>query len=236
MARTSLKWILGIIFTVIGFFIAGVVGVGYYNFLNNTGSFTNTLGGFISGIVIGSIFFVPGVILLILALIDVSHKAFDLRVSKLLEQYDRITPKDLADKANSREDKIEKSVSRIIEKGLLIVYFDKSTGEFVTQEGRSIAERVIGLIESKRRTTLEELSEETGMSFDELKRIIVGMEKRGLFKGTYDWRKGKILSEKAAAQLAKAKTKCPTCGASLKEPPLPGEEITCEYCGSVITG
>jgi len=232
MARTALKWIFGILFTVIGFFIASIPILGY---VANV-SWENSFGGMISGIVMGSIFFVPGIIFLILALIDVSHNAFDLRISKLLEEYDRISPPDLAIKARSNQDKIEKSVSRIIEKGLIIVYFDKATGEFVTQEGRAIAERVIGIIESKKRITLEELVIETGMTPDEIKRIVVGMEKRALFNGTYDWKSGKILSREGTRQLAIAETNCPHCGANLKEPPLKGEEIKCEFCGEIITG
>ncbi|MCK5298962.1 MAG: hypothetical protein KAJ76_08650 [Candidatus Heimdallarchaeota archaeon] len=232
MARTALKWILGILLTIAGFFIAGVVIIGYTMDV----SWENSFGGMISGIVMGSIFFVPGLIFIILALIDVSHNAFDLRISKILEENDRISPPDLAKKAHSNEDKIEKSVSRIIEKGLIIVYFDKATGEFVTQEGRAIAERVIGIIESKRRITLEDLVIETGMTPDEVKRIVVGMEKRGLFSGTYDWKSGKILSSDGARMLAKAETNCPHCGANLTEPPLKGEEIKCEFCGEIITG
>ena len=229
MARTAFKWILGLILTVIGFFVVGVVVVFYF-----TGR--NTLQGLISAIVIGSIAYIPGIILIILELIDGAHNAFDIRVSKLLEEYDRITPPELAKKARSREDRIEASVSRIIEKGLIIVYFDKATGEFVTQEGRAIAERVLGVVESKRRVTLQELCDETSMKEDEVKRIIIGMEKRGLFNGTYDWKSGKILSHKGTKQLQVAKTSCPNCGASLAEPPLPGEEIECTYCGKIITG
>ncbi|HUU79237.1 MAG TPA: hypothetical protein VMX55_12905 [candidate division Zixibacteria bacterium] len=229
MARTALKWILGLILSVIGFFIVGVVLIFYLRG-------NNSLQGLISAIVIGSVFFIPGLILLILALIDVSHNGFDMRIAKLLEEFDRITPVDLAKKAHSREDKIEKSVSRIIEKGLIIVYFDKATGEFVTQEGRAFAERVIGIVNSKRRVTLQELCDETGMTTDEVKRIIIGMEKRGLFHGTYDWKSGKILSREATKQLSVAKTACPNCGGKLIEPPLPGEEIKCEYCGQIITG
>ncbi len=232
MARTALKWILGILLSVIGFFIAGVTILGYVADV----SWDNSFGGMISGIVMGSIFFIPGIIFIILALIDVSHNAFDLRISKLLEEYDRISPPELAKKAHSNEDKVEKSVSRIIEKGLIIVYFDKATGEFVTQEGRAIAERVIGIIESKRRITLEELIIETGMTPDEIKRIIIGMEKRGLFNGTYDWKSGKILSREGTRMLAVAETNCPHCGANLTEPPLKGEEIKCEFCGEIITG
>ena len=119
---------------------------------------------------------------------------------------------------------------------MIIVYFDKTTGEFVTQEGKAIAERVIGIIESKRRITLTDLVDETGLSEDELKRIIVGMEKRGLFNGTYDWKQGKILSAAAAKQLADAKTRCPHCGGALSEPPLKGQEVTCEFCGQQVTG
>ena len=237
LVKTSLKWTLGIILTVIGFFVAGVVGLGYYNYINGIeSSITNTLPGFISGVVLGSIAFVPGLILLLLAIIDVSHNAFDLRVSKILEEYDRITPSELADKTNTNEDKIEKSVGRIIEKGLIIVYFDSATGEFVTQEGRAIAERVLGIIESKRRVTLDELITETNLSLDEIKRIIIGMEKRGMFNGTYDWKTGKILSRDATKQLATAKTRCPHCGGVLTEPPLRGQEITCEFCGQKVTG
>ena len=229
MARTALKWILGLILTVIGFFVVGVVVVFYF-------MGRNTLQGLITAIVIGSVAYIPGIILIILALIDGAHNSFDLRISKLLEEYDRITPSELAKKARSREDKIEASVSRIIEKGLIIVYFDKATGEFVTQEGRAIAERIIGLIESKRRATLLELCDETGMKEDEVKRIIVGMEKRGMFDGTYDWKTGKILSFEGAKQLREAKTSCPNCGGTLAEPPLPGEEIECTYCGKIVTG
>ncbi|MFW9923218.1 MAG: hypothetical protein ACFFDW_08040 [Candidatus Thorarchaeota archaeon] len=236
MARTTLKWILGSILTVIGFFIAGVVVIGYLNFLNGTGSYSNNQGGLISGIVIGSLFYIPGIIFLILGMIDVSHNAFDLRMSKLLEEYDRITPVDLAEKAKTSQDRVTKSVSRIIEKGLIIVFFDKATGEFVTQEGRAIAERILGMVKSKRRITLELLSEESGMSIDEIKRIIIGMEKRGMFDGTYDWKSGKILSKEGKEQLAVAKTSCPNCGASLPEPPLPGEQINCEFCGKTVTG
>ncbi|NHJ84011.1 MAG: hypothetical protein FK734_01030 [Asgard group archaeon] len=230
MARTALKWILGIVLSIIGFFIAGVVLVGYFV----TG--INSLQGMITGIIMGSLFFIPGLIFIILALVDVSHSAFDLRVSKLLEKYDRVTPTELAKAANTNEDKVEKSVSRIIDKGLIIVYFDKATGEFVTQEGKAIAERIIGIIQSKRRITLAQLCEETKMAPEEVKRIIVGMEKRGLFDGTYDWNKGKILSSEGTRQLAVAKTNCPHCGANLKEPPLKGEEIRCDYCGEIITG
>lgn len=229
MARTALKWILGLILTVIGFFFTGVVVVFYI--LGR-----NTLVGLITAIVIGSIGYIPGLILIILALIDGAHNVFDLRISKLLEEYDRITPTDLAEKARSREDKIEASVSRIIEKGLIIVYFDKATGEFVTQEGRAIAERIMGIIISKRRVTLQVLSDETGMTADEVKRIVIGMEKRGLFDGTYDWKTGKILSREGTTQLRVAKTNCPHCGAHLTEPPLLGEEIKCNYCGKIITG
>ncbi len=229
MARTALKWILGLILSVIGFFFTGVVVVFY--FLGR-----NTLAGLITAIVIGSVAYIPGLILIILALIDGVHNIFDLRISKLLEEYDRITPTELAEKARSREDKIEASVSRIIEKGLIIVYFDKATGEFVTQEGRAIAERIMGIIISKRRVTLQELCDETGMKEDEVKRIVIGMEKRGLFDGTYDWKSGKILSREGTTQLSVAKTSCPHCGAHLTEPPLPGEEIGCSYCGKIITG
>ncbi|HUT82426.1 MAG TPA: hypothetical protein VMZ29_14590 [Candidatus Bathyarchaeia archaeon] len=230
MARTALKWILGIILSVIGFFVAGVVLYGYFV------SGANSLGGMISGIVLGSIAFVPGLILIILAIIDGGKSVFDIKIAKLLEESDRITPTALADKANVSEEKVEKSISRIINKGLIIVYFDKATGEFVTQEGKAIAARILGIIESKRRVTLDLLSKETGMSFDEIKRIIVGMEKRGLFDGTYDWKSGKILSAEATRLLAHATTNCPHCGGNLPEPPLPGEEIKCEYCGEIITG
>ncbi len=229
MARTALKWILGLILTVIGFFVTGVVVVFYI--LGR-----NSLGGLISAIVIGSVAYIPGLILIILALIDGAHNVFDLRIAKLLEEYDRITPTNLAEKARSREDKIEESVPRIIEKGLIIVYFDKATGEFVTQEGRAIAERIMGIIISKKRVTLQELCDETGMTEDEVKRIVIGMEKRGLFDGTYDWKSGKILSREGTKQLGVAKTSCPHCGAHLIEPPLPGEEIGCSYCGKRIAG
>jgi hypothetical protein len=229
MARTALKWTLGAILSVVGFFIAGVLVVGYIQG-------RNTLPGLISGIVIGSVFFIPGLILLILALIDVSHNAFDMRVARVLEEKDRVTPSELARLVNSKEEKVEAAVSRILEKGLIIVYFDKATGEFVTQEGRAIGERIIGIVKSKRRTTLEEICMETGMTAEEVKRIIIGMKKRGLFEGIYDWKKGKILSKEAVELLAKAKTHCPNCGGTLAEPPLPGEEIKCEYCGSLITG
>ena len=229
MARTALKWILGLILSIVGFFIVGVVLVFYLQGINS-------LQGLITAIVMGSILFIPGLILIILALIDVSHNGFDMRIAKLLEEYDRITPVELAKKAHSREDKVEKSVSRILEKGLIIVYFDKATGEFVTQEGRAFAERVIGIVNSKRRVTLQELCDETGMTVDEIKRIIIGMEKRGMFHGTYDWKSGKILSKEATKQLAVAKTACPNCGGKLLEPPLPGEEIKCDYCGQIITG
>ena len=232
MARTALKSTFGILLTIAGFFIAGIPVIGYLFDV----SWDNSFGGMISGIVMGSILFIPGIILLILAFIDVVNNTFDLKVSKILEKHDRITPAELADKANSSEEKIEKSVSRIIEKGLIIVYFDKATGDFVTQEGRSIAERVIGIIDSKRRITLSELSTETGMTPEEVKRIVVGMEKRGLFSGTYDWKSGKILSREGTRQLAQAPTSCPHCGAHLTEPPLPGEEIKCDYCGKIITG
>ena len=233
MARTALKWTFGILLTVAGFFIAGIPTLGY---LVTGLSWTNSLGGMVSGIVMGSVLFVPGIILLILATIDVGNKAFDLKVSKILEEYDRITPTVLAEKAHCSEEKIEKSISRIIGSGLIIVYFDKQTGEFVTQEGRAIAERVIGIIESKGRITLVELVEETSLSAEELKRIIVGMEKRGLFDGTYDWKSGKILSRVASKQLSKAKTRCPHCNGALIEPPLPGEERPCEFCGQTVTG
>jgi len=232
LARTALKWIFGILLTIAGFFIAGIPVIGYAFDV----SWNNTLAGMISGIVMGSVLFVPGIILLILALIDVGNNAFDLKVSKILEEYDRITPEDLANKAHTSQEKIEKSVSRIIGSGLIIVYFDKSTGEFVTQEGRAIAERVIGIIESKGRITLVELVDETGLSEEEIKRIVVGMEKRGLFDGTYDWKSGKLLSRIASKQLSKAKTRCPHCGGALTEPPLPGEEIPCEFCGQQVTG
>ena len=232
MARTALKWIFGILLTIAGFFIASIPMLGY---LANV-SWTNTETGMYTGIIMGSVLFVPGIILLILAFIDVANNAFDLRISKILEDYDRITPVDLAEKAHASQEKIEKSVSRIIGKGLIIVYFDKATGEFVTQEGKAIANRVLGIVESKRRVTLAELVDETGLSVEEIKRIIIGMEKRGLFDGTYDWKSGKILSRVASKQLADAKTRCPHCGGALKEPPLPGEEIPCEYCGQQVTG
>lgn len=233
MARTALKWTFGILLTIIGLFIAAIPTLGY---LVDGLSWDNSRAGMISGIIMGSIAFVPGIILLILATIDVGNNAFDLKVSKILEEYDRITPTVLAEKANCNEEKIEKSISRIIESGLIIVYFDKQTGEFVTQEGRAIAERVIGIIESKGRITLAELVEETSLSVDELKRIIVGMEKRGLFDGTYDWKSGKILSRIASKQLSKAITRCPHCNGALTEPPLPGEERPCEFCGQTVTG
>ncbi len=230
MARTALKWIFGIILSVIGFFVAGVVLYGYFI------SGANSLGGMISGVVLGSIAFIPGIILIILALADGGKNLFDVRVAKILEENDRISPIVLAEKANTTEEKIMKSVSRIINKGLIIVYFDKATGEFVTQEGKAIATRILGIIESKRRVTLELLAAETGMTFEEIKRIIVGMEKRGLFDGTYDWKSGKILSAEATRLLARAITNCPHCGGNLPEPPLPGEEIKCEFCGEIITG
>ncbi|MHA1354850.1 MAG: hypothetical protein ACTSR1_06730 [Candidatus Heimdallarchaeota archaeon] len=189
MARTALKWTFGILLTIAGLFFAAIPVLGY---LANV-SWDNSFAGMISGIVIGSVAFIPGIILIILALIDGANNAFDLKVSKILEEFDRITPTVLAEKAHCSEEKIEKSISRIIGSGLIIVYFDKQTGEFVTQEGRAIAERVIGIIESKGRITLVELVEETSLSAEELKRIIVGMEKRGLFDGTYDWKSGKIL-------------------------------------------
>ena len=66
MARTALKWIFGILLTVIGFFIAGVPVLGYTADV----SWDNSFGGMISGIVMGSILFVPGLILIILALIE----------------------------------------------------------------------------------------------------------------------------------------------------------------------
>lgn len=228
MARTALKWIFGAILSVVGLFIAGILVIGYLRGINS-------LGGLISGIVMGSIAFIPGFILLILAIIDVSHNAFDLKVAKILEEYDRITPQALAEKAHANEQRVEKAVSRIISKGYIIVYFDKETGEFVTQEGRAIGERIIGLINSQKRTTVEKLTEETGLTPEEVKRIIVGMEKRGMFNGSYDWKKGKILSEEGSRQLAQAPTKCPNCGGTLPEPPLKGEEVTCEYCGSIVT-
>ncbi|MHA1630805.1 MAG: DUF977 family protein [Candidatus Heimdallarchaeota archaeon] len=230
MAKTALKWVFGIILSVIGFFIAGVVLYGYFV------THKNSLGGLISGVVMGSVAFVPGTILLILAMIDIRKNAFDLRVANILDKYDRITPATLAKNAHASEAKVESSVSRIIGKGLLIVYFDKSTGEFVTQEGRAIAERVIGLIDSKRRTTIEQLTTETGMKADEIKKIVVGMAKRGLFSGTYDWKAGKILSAEAVHLLQKAPKNCPNCGATLSEPPLPGEEIKCDFCGHIVTG
>jgi len=230
VARTALKWVFGIILSVIGFFVAGVVLYGYFV------SHKNSFGGLISGIVMGSIAFVPGLILLILAMIDIAHNSFDLRVAKLLDKHDRITPEALAKQMHVSEAKIERSVSRIIGKGLIIVYFDKTTGEFVTQEGRAIAERIVGLIESKRRATLEQLITETGMKAEEIKRIIVGMAKRGLFSGTYDWKSGKILSAEAVQLLKQAPKNCPNCGANLSEPPLPGEEIKCEFCGEIVTG
>jgi len=189
LARTALKWTFGILLTIAGLFFAAIPVLGY---LANV-SWDNSFAGMISGIVIGSVAFIPGIILIILALIDGANNAFDLKVSKILEEFDRITPTVLAEKAHCSEEKIEKSISRIIGSGLIIVYFDKQTGEFVTQEGRAIAERVIGIIESKGRITLVELVEETSLSAEELKRIIVGMEKRGLFDGTYDWKSGKIL-------------------------------------------
>jgi DNA-binding MarR family transcriptional regulator len=232
LARTALKWTLGILFTIAGFFVAGIPVIGYLADV----SWDNSFAGMISGIVIGSVAFIPGIILIILALIDGANKTFDLKVSKILEEYDRITPTALAEKAHCSEEKIEKSVSRIIGSGLIIVYFDKQTGEFVTQEGRAIAERVIGIIESKGRITLTELVDETSLSAEELKRIIVGMEKRGLFDGTYDWKSGKILSRLASKQLATAITRCPHCNGALTEPPLPGEERPCEYCGQMVTG
>lgn len=229
MPRTALKWTFGIILSIVGFFIAGVLVVYYVQ--GNA-----TRGGLTSGIVMGSIFFVPGLILIILAFIDVAHNRFDLRVAKVLEEHDRITPTELAEQVNSSEEKVENAVSRIIGKGLIIVYFDKTTGEFVTQEGKAIAEKVIGYIKSKRRTTLEELCQETGMKPEEIKQIVVGMQKRGLFDGTYDWKSGKILSKKGVELLEKAVTVCPNCGGDLAEPPLPGEEIRCEYCGKIVKG
>ena len=232
MARTALKWTLGILLTIAGFFFAGIPVLGYLADV----SWDNSLAGMVSGIVVGSVAFIPGIILIILALIDGANNAFDLKVSKILEKFDRITPTVLAEKAHCSEEKIEKSISRIIGSGLIIVYFDKQTGEFVTQEGRAIAERVIGIIESKGRITLVELVEETSMSAEELKRIIVGMEKRGLFDGTYDWKSGKILSRIASKQLATAITRCPHCNGALTEPPLPGEERPCEFCGQTVTG
>ena len=144
MARTTLKWIIGIILSIVGFFVAGVVIYGYFV------THVNSLPGMISGIVMGSLAFIPGLILIILALIDGVNNTFDFKISKILEKYDRLTPQALAEKAHASEDRIEKSVSRIIDKGLIIVYFDKITGEFVTQEGKAIAERVIGIIKSKR--------------------------------------------------------------------------------------
>jgi hypothetical protein len=230
LARTTLKWIFGILLSVIGFFVAGVVIYGYFV------TSANSLPGMISGIVMGSLAFIPGVILIILALVDGANNTFDLRVSKILEEFDRLTPTALAEKAHASEERIEKSVSRIISKGFIIVYFDKMTGEYVTQEGKAIAERVIGIINSKRRITLDELSLETNMTPEEIKRIVVGMKKRGLFTGTFDWKSGKILSEIGARQLSEAKTSCPHCGGHLTEPPLPGEEIKCEFCGKIITG
>lgn len=230
MARTTLKWIIGILLSIIGFFVAGVVIYGYLV------THVNSLEGMITGIVMGSLAFIPGLILIILALVDGINNAFDLRVSKILEKYDRLTPQALAEKAHTSEDKVEKSVSRIIDKGLIIVYFDKVTGEFVTQEGKAIAERIIGNIKSKRRVALDDLAIETSMTHEEIKRIIVGMKKRGLFEGTFDWKSGKILSEEGTRLLAVAKTSCPHCGGHLTEPPLKGEEIKCEFCGKIITG
>ena len=236
MHRTTRRWIIAIILLIIGGFIAGVVSVGYYNYLNGIEGLNNSKGGFISGLVMGSLFIVPALILVLVNIRWGILNTFDLRLAKILEEYDRITPIELSKKANSSEAKIERSVSRIIEKGIIIVYFDKVTGEFVTQEGRAIAERIIGIINSKRRVTLEELVNETGMTVEEIKRIVVGMEKRGLFNGTYDWKSGKILSQEGTKQLSVAKTSCPNCGGKLEEPPLPGEEIPCEYCGKIITG
>jgi len=230
LARTTLKWIIGILLSIVGFFVAGVVIYGYFV------THVNSLPGMISGIVMGSLAFIPGLILIILALVDGVNNAFDFRVSKILEKFDRLTPQALAEKAHASEDRIEKSVSRIIDKGLIIVYFDKVTGEFVTQEGKAIAERIIGIIKSKRRITLDELALETSMTHEEIKRIVVGMKKRGLFDGTFDWKSGKILSEEGTRQLAVAKTSCPHCGGHLTEPPLPGEELKCEFCGKIITG
>jgi hypothetical protein len=230
LARTTLKWIFGILLSLVGFFVAGVLLYGYFV------TQVNTLPGLITGIVIGSLFFIPGLILIILALIDGANNVFDLRVSKILEEYDRMIPAFLAEKVNASEEKVEKSVSRIISKGLIIVYFDKETGEYVTQEGKAIAERVIGIINSKRRITLDELGLETNMTHEEIKRIVIGMKKRGLFTGTYDWKSGKILSKEGTEQLAVAKTSCPHCGGHLIEPPLLGEEIKCEFCGKIITG
>lgn len=229
MVRTAFKWMLAGLLSVIGFFISGVLVVGYVNG-------TNSLGGLISGIVMGAVFYIPGIIFLILALIDVGHQTFDRRIANLLEKYDRITPKELAEKANTTEEKVERSVSRILADSKIIVFFDQKTGEYVTEEGKAIAERVIGIIQSKRRITLYDLCQETRLMPEEVKRIVVAMKKRGLFQGTYDWKTGKILSKEGAEQLTKAITLCPYCGGELSEPPLPGEEIKCEYCGKLVTG
>ena len=71
MARTTLKWIIGLLLSIIGFFVAGVVIYGYFV------THVNSLQGMIAGIVMGSLAFIPGLILIILALVDGANNAFD---------------------------------------------------------------------------------------------------------------------------------------------------------------
>jgi len=93
-------------------------------------------------------------------------------------------------------------------------------------------QRVLDALRSRGKTTFTELSKETGLGEDEVKRSVEGLVGKNLFTGYISWKAGELYS-KETGDLASGKA-CPNCGAKLE---IAGKGmVKCAYCGTEIFG
>ena len=107
--------------------------------------------------------------------------------------------------------------------------FSKGRSEEQELAGVRKKERLLGLIQSQGKASLNSIIVEMKMTRDEVKRDIYELVQQGLFTGYIDWSTNTFYS-KDAAQVGS--NKCPNCG-GVRE--LVGQGIVkCQYCGAEL--
>ncbi len=94
-------------------------------------------------------------------------------------------------------------------------------------------ERVADLLKAYRRIEITKLAQKMEVSPMDAEYVIAECIGRGLVEGYIDRREGEFFTKDALYQVMDIDS-CPKCGAPTDDLYLVGEEIRCEYCGSVV--
>ena len=104
---------------------------------------------------------------------------------------------------------------------------------YIRAKHEQTMEDLAGYLKMYRRIPLGKVAQRLGMTEMKAEKLLLECSTKGLVKGFLDRQTDEFILEESISTM-RGGSRCPSCGAYSDKVVLPGEVMTCSYCGAVV--